>query len=847
MALDVELYRRTLYAPGESAGQLPRRLSAFDIYPDGARHTLVLLHGYGGRALQWLYQLRHFGQTMRVIAPELRGHGYSADEGSAPITMASLVDDLETVLDGLGAQTPFQLIAHSFGGAVAAEYALRHPEHVAGLVLIGVPARFILRRGARELMNVPAPVFGSLVRRLDIALYANVPTMRRMHDGAMAIWRGDERLPLLRVPTLAVLGHRDTVFAQDHYAVVPKLIPGARQVTVPVSAHLVQLERPDAVNRAILRFIQPAPAARAVPEVAGLGQAAPISQALAKYAARPWLQHYDDGVPEDLPLPRQPLHEMLSNAALEHPDRAAIIFFGQKIGYHELDQLTNRFAHALKGMGVQKGDRVAIVLPNVPQCIIAYYGSLKAGAVVALGSPLSSPTEIANQLRDSGATVLVTLSTYQKLVDRLHTGAVGHVIYTDVREYLPLPARLRLARTMDAGVAYPDRAVIPPAEAAPAPKYQQYALQPLLRTQPTTLLPSVTTSDDLAVIQYTSGTTDKPRGVMLTHGNLVMNVAQMRHWIPDLKRGQEAVLCVLPLSHSYGMTAGLNVSIGISASIALLPTWRPRPIVEAIRSHHPSLFPGVPALYVAIANYPRIRTYGISSVRYCVSGSASLPVEVQEAFEKLTRGRLIEGYGLTEAAPGTHANPFKGERRVGSVGIPYPSTEARIVHPETGEPLAPGEVGELVIRGPQVMRGYWNLPDDTARALRDGWLHTEDLAQMDDDGFFSIVERKKNVILSGPYNIYPREVEEVLYEHPKVLEAVVVGEPAPGGDGATHNAIVKAVVVLRRGEKATAEELLALCRERLDAYKVPRQIEFRTELPKNFVGKVLRRLLVGTE
>jgi long-chain acyl-CoA synthetase len=278
----------------------------------------------------------------------------------------------------------------------------------------------------------------------------------------------------------------------------------------------------------------------------------------------------------------------------------------------------------------------------------------------------------------------------------------------------------------------------------------------------------------------------------------------------------------------------------------LLPTTRIKQVVEAIKRHRPSIFPGVPALYVAIAHYPRIRSYGISSVRYCVSGSAPLPVEVQEAFEKLTRGRLVEGYGLSEASPVTHANPLKGERRVGSIGIPYPSTEARIVNADTDEPVPPGEIGELVIRGPQVMQGYWRLPDDTAEALKDGWLHTGDLARMDEDGYFSIVERKKNVILAGPYNIYPREVEEVLYEHPKVLEAVVVGTHEPGEDGGPATTILKAVVVLRRGERATAEELLALCRERLDAYKVPRLIEFRTELPKTFIGKVLRRLLVGT-
>jgi long-chain acyl-CoA synthetase len=790
--------------------------------------------------------MRYFSQTMRVIAPELRGHGYSDDPEHEPITVESLVDDLEAVLAGVQVQAPFYLIAHSFGGAIAAEYALRHPERVAGLVLIGVPSRFILRGGARQLMGVPEGLFGILVRYLDIALYASMRTMRRMHDGAMSIWRGDERLPLLHVPTLVVLGHRDQVFSQETYTTVPRLIPRARQVTVPVSAHLVQLERPDAVNRAILRFIQPAPATPATPDVAALGQAAPISQGLAKYVARPWLQHYDDGVPEELPRPHQPLHELLSNAALEHPDRPAVIFFGQKIGFHELDQLTNRFAHALHGLGLQPGDHVAIVLPNVPQAVIAYYGTLKAGGIVVLGSPLNNEAEVANQLRDSEATVLVTLNAYQKVVDRLSTGAaIRHVIYTDVREYLPLAQRLRIANRIEVSLPPAQREAATNGTAVAATRYQVHGFQPLLRAHVATPLPSVATSDDLAVIQYTSGTTDSPQGVMLTHGNLTVNVAQNRHWITDLRRGHEVVLCALPLSHSYGMTSGLNTSMGLAATLVLLPTTRPKVIVEAIRRYRPTLFPGVPGLYVAIANYPRIRSYGIASVRYCISGSAPLPVEVQEAFEKLTRGRLVEGYGLTEASPITHANPFKGERRVGCIGIPLPSTEARIVHPDTGETLPPGEVGELLIRGPQVMRGYWNQPDASAQALRGGWLHTGDLARMDDDGFFTIVERKKNVILSGPYNIYPREVEEVLYEHPKVLEVAVVGEPGPG-DGTMHDAIVKAVVVLRRGEKATAEELLALCRERLDAYKVPKLIEFRTELPKNFIGKVLRRLLVGT-
>jgi long-chain acyl-CoA synthetase len=317
----------------------------------------------------------------------------------------------------------------------------------------------------------------------------------------------------------------------------------------------------------------------------------------------------------------------------------------------------------------------------------------------------------------------------------------------------------------------------------------------------------------------------------------MVNVIQVRHWMTDVQRGREVVLGVVPLSHSYGLTSALNLAMALAGSLVLLPTTRIEQIMYAIKYNRPSILPGIPSLYLAIANYPRVRRYGVSSVRICVSGSAPLPVEVQEAFEKLTKGHLVEGYGLTEAAPVTHSNPLKGERRVGSIGLPLPGTRARIVDMQTGQPLPPGAVGELLVQGPQVMQGYWNMPDETAQSLNDGWLHTGDLATMDEDGFFTIVDRKKDIILSGPYNVYPRAVEEVLYEHPKVLEAAVVGT------GSTTAPQIKAVVVLKRGEHATAEELLALCRERLDAYEVPKQIEFRKELPKNIVGKVLRRLL----
>ncbi len=440
-------------------------------------------------------------------------------------------------------------------------------------------------------------------------------------------------------------------------------------------------------------------------------------------------------------------------------------------------------------------------------------------------------------MHDAGATVLLTLASYRSIVEQVcHDTNIQHVIYTDVREYLPLRQRLMLASLIEGTV--PHREQEKETSVSTRSTRSSYTFQHLLRRQPTIPLEGRITSEHLALIQYTAGTTDVPKGVMLSHGNLMANVVQVRHWMADAQRGREAVLCVLPLSHAYGLTCAMNIAVSLASSLILLPTDRIDQVMHAIKRHRPSILPGIPTLYLAIANYPRVRSYGVSSIRFCVSGSAPLPVEAQEAFEKLTKGYLVEGYGLTEASPITHSNPLKGERRVGSIGLPLPSTHARIVDMQTGEPLPIGKVGELLIQGPQVMQGYWNMPEETAQVLRDGWLHTGDLACMDEDGFFTIINRKKDLILSGSYNVYPRDVEEVLYEHPKVLEAAVVGT------GSSTSPYLKAVVVLKRGEQATTDELFALCRERLDAYEVPKQIEFRSELPKNIVGKVLRRLLI---
>ncbi|HEY6407762.1 MAG TPA: AMP-binding protein, partial [Ktedonobacteraceae bacterium] len=464
------------------------------------------------------------------------------------------------------------------------------------------------------------------------------------------------------------------------------------------------------------------------------------------------------------------------------------------------------------------------------------------------------------QLRDTGVRVLLTLKSLRDVAERVCAGtSITQVIYTDVREYLPTRQRdilihlikeNPLAEALHSPLLARDEdareASAPPSR---RPSFRVSSFRDLLRRQPTTPLESGTTSNDLALIQYTSGMTGLPKGVMLSHGNLVVNAVQLCHLMTDASRRHEIILSMFPFSHIYGITTGMNAAIALASSLLLVPTTRTDVVLEAIKRYQPELLIGYPGLFLEIANYPNVRSYNVSAIRTCISSSAPLSVEVQEAFEKLTRGHLIEAYALTEASPLTHVNPYKGEQRVGTIGLPLPSTNARIVDLETGEPLPPGGVGELLIRGPQVMQGYWQLPEETAQALCDGWLHTGDVAQMDEDGFFTIIDRKQNLTLSGTYQIYPREVEEALYEHPKVFEVAVVSILSPaekdtaGATGTPAAPFIKAFVVVKRGQRVTADELLAYARERLEDYKVPHQIEFRTELPKNAVGKVVRGLL----
>ncbi len=532
-------------------------------------------------------------------------------------------------------------------------------------------------------------------------------------------------------------------------------------------------------------------------------------------------------VPHKLQYPEIPLHRFLEEAAEKFPDRAAIIFYGTEITYRELNDLAWRFATYLRGIGLREGERVALFLPNCPQFVIAFYGTLRAGGVVVPCNPLYKERELAFQLKDSSASVLVAL-------DMLYHVALGEsrkpptpvVLTTSVRDYLP-PLLSFLAPLKGVKrVHYPDT---------------KDFKQTLKETQPEKTEVPINPREDLAVLQYTGGTTGTPKGAMLTHYNLVANTLQLNAWSYGAS-GADSVLCVLPFFHIYGLTVALNFAVKSAATMILFPKFEAKPVLKAINKYHPNYFPGVPGMYTNLVNRPGIEKYDISSIRRCLSGAASLPVEILRRFEVLTGGTLVEGYGLTEASPVTHANPLddKSKRKEGSIGIPIPDTEAKIINIDTGHDLGAGEAGELLVRGPQVMKGYWNRPQETKLALLDGWLHTGDIAKTDSDGYFFIVERKKDMISVSGFKAWPREIEEVLYEHPAVKEAAVIGVPHP-----EKGEVVKAFVVLQadRVGEIQGTELQEFCRKRLASFKVPREIEFVEELPKSIIGKVLRRVL----
>jgi len=547
------------------------------------------------------------------------------------------------------------------------------------------------------------------------------------------------------------------------------------------------------------------------------------------YQDKPWLKHYEKGVPETVRFEETCIPAFLERSAREFPEHTALLFQGFKVTFRELNDMVNRFSACLSGFGIRKGDSVALLLPNVIPCVVGYYATLKIGAVAVMNNPLYSDRELLHQFNDSGSKLLITLDLLgNRMIDLRPQTGIQHIVYTSIGDYLPFPKNLLFPL-----VGKKKKLA---ADVKPAPNVHKWK-ELISQAKPGS--PGADLSfDDVAMYQYTGGTTGVSKGVILTHGNLSGQVQQLESWFPGFNKGQETMLGALPFFHVFGLSVAMNFAIYMGWGDILVPKPQPEPLLETIGKFKPTFAPLVPTMYIGMLNHPLIQKTDMTSIKGCFSGSAPLPIEVIRDFEKKTGAVIVEGFGMTESTPVTHINPFAGgKRKVGSIGLPIPCTEARIVDLVSGTTDMPvGETGELIVRGPQVMRGYLNKPDETAQTVTDGWLHTGDIAMMDTDGYFYIVDRKKDMIICGGYNVYPRDVEEVFFSHPKVQEATAIGVPHP-----TRGESVKVFVVLKGGQTATEEELIEYCKGNLAAYKLPTSIEFRSELPKTNVGKVLKK------
>ncbi len=550
----------------------------------------------------------------------------------------------------------------------------------------------------------------------------------------------------------------------------------------------------------------------------------------------PWLKHYDAGVPAHVRYEKKALHACLDASAAKYPKRTAFIFKNTHISYAKLLELSEIMAANLRAHGLKPGDRVSIMLPNLPQTVIAFWGVLKAGGIVVMTNPLYMESELLHQLNDSGAKFMIVLDKlWPRLAPLQSRLPVEKLFVTSIEDALKFPLNLMLRfksrRDKDAlKIPYDGNRILAWKELVHGSVRYSHAVD-----DPET---------ELALLQYTGGTTGEAKGVMLTHYNLTANVQQLTAVLnPPPPVEEDIFIAVLPYFHVYGLNTSLFLPVHMAATTVLFPRFEPHELLEGIAKYKPTIFPGAPSIYISMLQQKDIAKYDLHSIDYCISGSAPMPVEYIKQMYELTGAHICEGFGLTEAAPVTHLTPLHGERKAGSIGMPLPDTLAQIVDMEVGSISIPrGKAGELVIKGPQVMSGYWNHPDDTASTLRNGWLYTGDIAYMDEQGYFYIVDRKKDMVLIGGYNVYPREIDEVLHQHPKVLDAVAVGIPHP-----TRGEVIKAYIVLKPGETMEKHEILNHCRRQLANYKVPRKVEFRDSLPKTMVGKTLRRALRAEE
>ena len=553
------------------------------------------------------------------------------------------------------------------------------------------------------------------------------------------------------------------------------------------------------------------------------------------YESKPWLKSYEKGVPESVDYEEICMPDILDRTASQFPSNNALIFQGYKLNFKQLKEMADRFAACLTDFGVEKDDAVAILLPNVIPCVAAYFAILKIGAIAVMNNPLYSDRELEHQFNDSGSKVLITLDLLgNRMIDLRPRTPIKQIVITSIGDYLPFPKNILFPL-----VAKKKKLAADVKETPDIYRWKNC----IAKYQPNP--PQVKNSfSDIAMYQYTGGTTGVSKGVELTHANLSKQVQQLRAWFPTFEKGAEIMLGALPYFHVFGMSVSMNFSVFMGWSQVLVPKPQPEPLLESIKHFKPTFAPLVPTMYIGMLNHPDLKKTDMSCIKGAFSGSAPLPVEVINSFEKITGATIVEGFGMTETTPVTHVNPFAGgARKIGSVGVPISDTLCRIVDLENGTQDMPvGERGELIVKGPQIMRGYKGKPEETVNTLRDGWIYTGDIATMDEDGYFYIVDRKKDMIITSGYNVYPRDIDEVFYMHPKVQEACAIGIPDP-----TRGESAKVFIVLKEGETATSAELIDFAKERLATYKLPAEIEFRKELPKNNIGKILRKELRAEE
>ena len=553
------------------------------------------------------------------------------------------------------------------------------------------------------------------------------------------------------------------------------------------------------------------------------------------YESKPWLKSYEKGVPESINYEEICMPDILDRTASGFPGNNALIFQGYKLNFTQFKEMVDRFATCLTNFGVKKGDAVAILLPNMIPCVVAYFAILKIGAITVMNNPLYSDRELEHQFNDSGSKVLIALDLLgNRMIDLRPRTPIKQIVITSIGDYLPFPKNILFPL-----VAKKKKLAADVKEAADVYRWKDC----IAKYQPNP--PKVKNSfNDIAMYQYTGGTTGVSKGVELTHANLSKQVQQLCAWFPTFEKGAERMLGALPYFHVFGMSVSMNFSVFMGWSQVLVPKPQPEPLLEAIKHFKPTFAPLVPTMYIGMLNHPDLKKTDMSCIKGAFSGSAPLPVEVINDFEKITGAAIVEGFGMTETTPVTHVNPFAGgARKVGSVGVPVSDTLCRIVDLENGmQDMPVGERGELIVKGPQIMRGYKGKPEETANTLKDGWIYTGDIATMDEDGYFYIVDRKKDMIISGGYNVYPRDIDEVFYMNPKVQEACAIGIP-----DLTRGESAKVFIVLKEGETATSAELIEFAKAHLATYKLPTEIEFRKELPKTNVGKILRKELRAEE